>query len=222
MKLFKIYRISIYAAVVLFILQFGSPTLAVPIQDQGQIFGTGGEVSITTDILSQSITTGIAGQLTGIQIQYNGDDVSPAPLLEFSIVEGGNPPVGNVLFTVQLDLGDVNFDDLITWDLTGANLFFDVGAQFTFAFSSADDSGFDIAGNDPPGYDDGELFRNGIALPDDEINDIAFITFVDPDAVFPVPEPTVLPPLLIGLLSLGFATYRKRRSQRSHESEILS
>lgn len=209
MKLFKIWCISIYAAVVLFILQYGTATFAAPIQDQGQIFGTGGEVSITTDILSQSITTGIAGQLTGIQFQYNGDDVSPAPLLEFSIIEGGNPPVGSVLFTEQLDLGDVKFDDLITWDLTGANLFFNVGDQFTFAFTSADDSGFDIAGNDPPGYDGGELFRNGIALPDNEINDIAFITYVDPDSVVPVPPAIWLfGSGLIGLVGLA----RKRNA----------
>jgi hypothetical protein len=123
--------------------------------------------------------------------------VSSAPALSFSIVDGGNPPVGVTLFSEQLNLGVVANSDIITWDLSGANLFFDVGDRFTLIMRSAEDSGFDIAGNDPPGYDGGELFRNGIALADGEVNDIAFITLVEPDPASPIPEP-IYPPSQAG------------------------
>ena len=38
--------------------------------------------------------------------------------------------------------------------------------------------GYNIAGNDPPGYAGGELFKNG--MPSTELSDIAFITYVVP------------------------------------------
>ena len=197
MKLSRIFRILPYPLVVLFFHFCSTSAFAIPVPDQGQIFGTDGKVSITTDTFSQSITTGISGRLTGIKIQYNGAVVSPSPLLSFSIVDGGNPPVGSTLFTEQLNLGVVAPSDIITWDLTGENLFFTVGDRFTFVIRSSDDSGFYIAGNDPPGYDGGELFRNGVALPDDEVNDIAFITLVDTDPVSSIPEP-MPPPSQVG------------------------
>ena len=55
------------------------------------------------------------------------------------------------------------------------------GEQFTFNFA-ADTFGLVIAANDPPGYPGGGLFLDGELLPQSWVNDIAFITFVDPDA----------------------------------------
>jgi hypothetical protein len=171
--------------------------LASAIQrDQGQIFGTDGVVTVASDTLSQSITTGLSGKLVSIQIQYNGPGLSPAPPLSFSIVDGGNPPVGDVLYGELLELGELTPGALISWDLTEANLFFDIGDQFTFVFRTANNSIFgDIAGNDPPGYDGGELFLNGVALPADAVNDIAFITYVDTagatDGIGPEKIPTL-------------------------------
>ena len=198
------HRVSLLSLLVPLWYLLGSTSFAIPVQDQGQIFGTGGNATITLDTLSQSITTGIAGQLVGIQIQYNGEDVSPAPLLDFSIIDGGNPPVGELLYEEILNLGDVADADLITWDLTAANLFFDVGDQFSFVLRTVEDAQFTIAGNDPPGYDGGELYLDGEPLPEDETNDIAFITFVDPDGgVTPVDEPLTFPLMLMGLVAIG-------------------
>lgn len=38
--------------------------------DQGQIFNTDGLVVLDAEFHSQSVTTGISGQLTGIQVQF--------------------------------------------------------------------------------------------------------------------------------------------------------
>jgi len=43
----------------------------------------------------------------------------------------------------------------------------------------ADAAGYEIAGNDPPGYDGGDLFKNRVAFT--ELSDIAFITYVTSD-----------------------------------------
>lgn len=102
-------------------------------RDQGRIFNTGGTVPLTTDTLSQSITAGISGQLTGIQIQFNSDVSAPSPLLSFSIFAGANPPKGDALYSEELDLESIASSDLFTWDLTDANLFFEAGDRFTFA-----------------------------------------------------------------------------------------
>jgi YD repeat-containing protein len=101
-------------------------------RDQGQIFGTGGTVDATTDTLSQSITAGISGYLTGIQIQFNAEIPAPAPVLKFSIYAGGNPPTGDALYSEELDLESIAYDRLFTWDLTDASLFFEAGQRFTF------------------------------------------------------------------------------------------
>ena len=158
----------------------GSNAHAAPTQDQGQIIGTDGVVSIGTHTFSQSITTGIAGQLTAIQIQFAEPFPVPTPPLVLSILDGGNPPSASTLFSQQLNLqpGDLDGQGVFTWNLASANLMFDVGDRFTFTLK-AQQPGFVIAGNDPPGYLGGDLFRDG--LPFSTVSDIAFITIVDPD-----------------------------------------
>lgn len=100
-------------------------------RDQGQIFGTSGTVDASTDTLSQSITAGIAGYLTGIQIQFNAEIPVPAPFLKFSIYAGGNPPTGDAVYSEEMDLESIADDSLFTWDLTDASLFFEAGQRFT-------------------------------------------------------------------------------------------
>jgi YD repeat-containing protein len=102
------------------------------VRDQGQIFDTGGTVDFTNDTISQSITAGIPGQLTRIQIQFNADIPSPVPRLRFSIFAGGNPPTGASLYSEDLYAASLTDNDLLSWDLTDANLFFETGEQFTF------------------------------------------------------------------------------------------
>ncbi len=48
-----------------------------------------------------------------------------------------------------------------------------------------------IAANDGPGYDGGELFRDGAALPSTEPNDVAFITWVVPSGADPGDVPSI-------------------------------
>lgn len=143
--------------------------------DQGQIFGTDGEVELRMDTWSQSITSGAAGQLVDMQIQIHW---GPLPaVFDFAIVSGGNPPTGSVLYSEQLMItaDDLDGASLYTWNLSQANLQFDVGDVFTFVINAHDD-GFNIAGNSSPGYPGGELFKNGV--PDTEIGDIAFINYM--------------------------------------------
>ena len=114
---------------------------------------------------------------------------------------GGNPTTGPALFSQQLSIIPTDLDEprLFTWDLTTADLFFEVGEVFTFGLT-AEQAGYIIAGNDPPGYPGGELFRNGSALPISETNDMAFITYV--------PEPAPL--LLVALALVAALSFRRR------------
>ena len=70
---------------------------------------------------------------------------------------------------------DLDGANLYTWDVSLGNLRFDVGDVFTFVIT-AQGHGFNIAGNSSPGYEGGELFKNGIF--DTETGDIAFMSFV--------------------------------------------
>jgi hypothetical protein len=146
------------------------------VRDQGQLFNTGGEIELGTDIWSQSITTGIAGQLAGIQIQIH---YGPLPgNFELSVFSGGNPPAGDALYSQRLTIAPEDLDDnsVFMWDVMDANLFFNANDAFTFVIS-AEQAGFNIAGNDPPGYDYGDLFKNGSG-PMTGPGDMAFITYV--------------------------------------------
>ena len=101
-------------------------------RDQGRLFDTSGTVDFTTETISQSITAGIAGRLALIRIQFNAGIPSPRPRVRFSIFAGGNPPAGEPLYSEELSLASFENNDVLSWDLTTANLFFDVGEQFTF------------------------------------------------------------------------------------------
>ena len=149
-----------------------------PLRDQGQIFGTNGFYQLGGDEWSQSITTGIKGQLAEIQIQLGDGIPSPTPTLTLSIVDGGNPVSGAVLFSEQLNLtaADLHHQNLFNWDLSSANLFFNRGDVFSFVLQ-ADGAGYRIEGNTNPGYEVGNLFMNRVALP---ASDIALITYVEP------------------------------------------
>ena len=192
--------------IVLVLIGLSPLAQGVPIADQGRIFGTGGTLQLETDFWSQSITTGVEGQLTGIQIQFHVGIPSSAPELTLEVFNGGNAPVGIPLFTEALLLSNADLDALnvFTWDLGSAGLLFGVGDIFTFAFQAAD-SGLEIAGNDPPGYDGGELFKNGAAFTG--LSDIAFITFVEPMSI---PEPGTLALLVLGLAGIGLTRRRRK------------
>ena len=156
-----------------------------------------------TDLWAQTVTTGIAGQLACLQIQ---PEFSVLPgTFNLAIIEGANPATGSILHSevVVMSLSDLDALGLFNWDLTSANLFFDVDEVFAFSIR-ADETGFAFSANDPPGYAGGELFRNGVTLPPTEVNDIAFISYM-------VPEPTIVPLLMIAILTFGFSARRRRR-----------
>jgi hypothetical protein len=168
-----------------------APPVPFGIRDQGRIFWTAGTISLGTDSWSQSITTGIPGELQGIQIQITNANrpIPPTIDCDFLVFDGGNPPTGSALFSQQLTITGLDSEGLYTWDVSSAKLFFDVGDVFTFALS-VQQSGVDIAADyqdDGNGYAGGELFKNGTALPL-ETSDMAFITYVNP-----VPVPATMP-----------------------------
>lgn len=190
---------------------------ADPIVDQGQIFGTGGLIELSTNEWTQSITTGVDGLLTEIELQFEGGIPSLTPEIWFSIFSGGNPVAGATLFSQLLLItnADLDFQNLFAWDVSGAGLIFNVGDIFTFGIQATglgeDDASLVIAGNDPPGYDGGNLYRNGVLFGvKGDLNqprDIGFRTSVDPDIVS-VPEPGSLALFVIGFFVLGL-TRRK-------------
>ena len=154
------------------------------LRDQGRIFGTGGELQLRTDEWSQTITAGVAGYLNGIQIQFHRG--MPETALTLAIFEGANPISGTALFTERFRLTPADFDpeddSLFTWDLSQSDLYFGAGDVFSFVIQAEfDDELANIAGNDPPGYNGGTLFRNRVGYP--KLSDIAFITYVSPALV---------------------------------------
>ena len=151
------------------------------VRDQGRIFQTHDILQLTTGTFSQTITPGTTGQLTSIQLQWNAEIPNPAPTLNLSITSGGNPPDGETLFSENIDPAGYYDNGIFTWHLEDANLFFDAGEQFTFNLS-ASGLGLVIAASDPPDYQGGALYLDGELLPESWVNDIAFITFVDPAA----------------------------------------
>ncbi len=162
-------------------LNLDTVSQAVPLNDQGKIFQTGGVLELGTDEWSQSITTGIPGQLSKIQIQFHNGVPTPAQPLTLSIFDGGNPTSSPALFSEQLFLtsADLDNDQVYSWGLGGADLSFDVGDVFSFRLQAdqAGFAGFDIAG-DHNGYVGGVLFKNQV--PSTELSDIGFKTFVKP------------------------------------------
>ncbi len=148
-------------------------------EDQGQIFSTSGVLALATDDWSQSVTTGLSGQLLGIEFQFEMASIDLLPsVFEFSIYDGGNPPLDTPLFGQQLTITETDLENprLYTWDISGEQLHFQAGDVFTVAFRAMED-GFEIAGNDNPGYPGGELFKNDNPV-NDEAGDIAFLTYV--------------------------------------------
>jgi Spondin_N len=162
-------------------LLFTSLASSSEIRDQGQIFYTHDILQITKGTFSQTITAGVTGQLTRVQLQWNAEIPIPAPQLSLSIVSGGNPPNGDTLYSEMIDPTGAYSGGIFTWQLERANLFFEAGEQFTFNLS-ATGLGLVIAASDPPDYPGGKLYLDGELLPDSWVNDIAFITFVDPEA----------------------------------------
>jgi hypothetical protein len=146
-------------------------------RDQGQILFTDGYYLLGVDEWSQSITTGIEGQLVEIQIHLAEGLPSPTPILTLSIADGDNPVSGNVLFSEDLDLSTADPSlSMLTWDLRKADIFFDIGDVFSFGLQ-ADGVGYRIEGNNDPGYEGGTLYKNREMLAD---SDIAFTTYVEP------------------------------------------
>jgi hypothetical protein len=165
--------------VVMLVLAWGSVAEATLLRDQGQIFGTGGVLQLGTEQWFQSITVGIAGELSGIQIQFDSGLPTPTPALTLSIYDSGDPVAASVLYSEMLFLSgsDLNPDQVFGWDIRAAGLQFDAGDMFGFGLQ-AEGSGHQIAGNDPPGYAGGALFEN--SAPASDLSDIGFITYVTP------------------------------------------
>ncbi len=150
--------------------------IADAVRDQGQIFGTGSIVNVGSDSWSQSITAGIEGTLAGIQLLVESAHPDGVDL-HLAIYEGGHPLSGTPVLVETVTFSN-NAEELFIWQTAPAGLHFGVGDVFSFAFS-ASESGVILSGNDPPGYGRGELYRNGSPLPVDDVNDLAFITYVE-------------------------------------------
>lgn len=83
--------------------------------DQGQLFGTDGNVDLGTDFYSQSITAGFAGHLAAIEVQYkNSGDVKP---IQYAIYAGGNPVEGTPLYSEYVDAPELEDAGGFRWVL---------------------------------------------------------------------------------------------------------
>jgi hypothetical protein len=178
---------------------------AATVRDQGQIYLTDGRVILGTDFFSQSITAGISGDLVALEVLYEDGVVEP---VQFSIYSGGNPVSGDLLFSELITDPVFKTDEespfVFRWDLSGANLYFDAGTQFIFAFQAAT-AGVQFSASDPPDYLGGELYQNG--FPSSQVSDLAFITYVQP-----IPLPPSLALFASACVGTGLIVRRRHRT----------
>lgn len=194
---------------------------ASSVRDQGQIFSTDGVVDLGTDHFSQSITAGITGNLAAIEVQCDGKaEAGCVGDVRYSVFSGGNPVSGSALYT-ELVSEMLEPSEVYRWSLPASrDLFFKEGEQFTLAFQ-AQQTGSIFAGNDPPGYDGGSLFKNGkLAGPSrengeltGEARDVAFISYVSPSAA-PIPVPPSMALLGGACLCLSVVAAKRRRRRQ--------
>ncbi|WP_162914960.1 hypothetical protein [Desertibaculum subflavum] len=168
----------------------------------------------------QEVRSGIAGQLTRIEISILGEPNG----LSFSLNRGQ---------AWQADANDVELSNLapvggvLTIDLTAANIQLDIGDYFVFSVFVPPPAPIEpppggicacvIILPSPPSlgatddiYDDGELYVAGLPFSD---LDIAFRTYVEPASTtdpVTVGEPAGLLPLAAGLAAL--AAFRRRKA----------
>ena len=98
--------------------------------------------------------------------------------MKVAIPRSGQPLYSQLLTMTTADLEEPgDGTGLYTWNVSDAGAFFNTGDMFTFSFS-VQQPGIEIAGNQEPGYDGGELFIDGNPLPSNNpIRDMAFISY---------------------------------------------
>jgi hypothetical protein len=91
-RLLRLFALAVLTLAVLNPFQIASADQDA-MHDQGEIFLTDGVVTVdgASGPVMQSVTTGIAGQLLGIEIQIEQFPMIAAPMLTFSLWSGGNP-----------------------------------------------------------------------------------------------------------------------------------
>ena len=222
------HRVGGLAFFLLLALGVASPTWAIPIVDQNTGLspnGGGGPAVISSQSVAQSLTVGLNGSLTQVDIQiYNSSGAIGDVTFELlSLTGGGLPDSSNSLFSTVIPITSVpvwvsSADGQVPWtsvDVSAAGLSFNTGDEFAVALSrSLGPSGppWVIWVHHPDNYAGGNEFVVGNptwfsnAPSDDSVR-----TWVE---AAPIPEPSTLTLAAIALSCFAVCRFQRSRYLR--------
>ena len=174
---------------------------ALPILDQENTVSPTNAIAPSS--FQQTITAGIAGSLNSVEFSFSFSISVSGADLNFSvtanILDGLSGPVLGSDTQARSGVGN----HLITFDFSGANIFFDIGDVFAASFSPIipPNTVLDIRYNTPSTYSGGGAFFGASVINGDAF----FRSHMDQ-----VPEPSTLALFGTGLAGLGFVMRRRR------------
>ena len=228
-------RYSLFALIALVSYANCAALVAAPILDQNQPATTTSNISIRDTngsfndylIIGQTFTNGLSGQLTRVDIVAYRSASTTAPLdLEIHPLGLGGIPDDTAAPLAAASLPAASFattpstSNWVSFDLTASNLFVTAADQLAIVVSTTAINGSTPYGwllRSPDSYAGGSTFLSRGAVGDGAWNPLtfglSFRTFVDPEAVAEVPEPTSFALFAVGSVCLVVPLWRRRKTQ---------